>query len=574
MSNDASDAAVETDANVAKDDIYATDEQGREYRDSVYKDIDYDTLEEAPDTTDYPKTDDEDGFRIAELPKAPKLSHIVGPGAILLGAALGSGETMFWPTLIAQNGWALYWAFLVGVITQFFITTELQRWTIATGESIFQAFGRLNLVWPWFFLIAGFFHKGWPGWAASGAKIFAVWTGIVPRSDWWILGVISIALIWLSFQIGPILYNIIENVQLILMIIAISFAIVLMFLVDSVGQLTNVPAGAVSLGTLPRNMAIATFLGGLAYAGGGGYTNLAQSLWGREKGYGMSSYQGRIKNPIRGSGNPEELHRGFTFKPTPTNLRRWKAWWKVTQRETFLTFVVGLLIVGTITMTIAAKYASGTNQGAVSMWLTVILPQLGQFAQWMLYALLVIALFSTQYASFEIFVRNSVDIVYGQYGRQAGWDLNRTFFGLLTIFALWGIIIIGFQFQQPFILLVLGGAAAGLMMWPYNALTTILNTTRLPEHVQPGWLRVFAMWWATGFFGYFSILLISSSLVRYLGLDIFRATVSILGSGIGGYCLWLFALLVQVYTMYRSAQAKLAANDTVERAEAASGIFD
>ena len=557
----------------AQSDIYASEEEGRKHRNTVYEEVDYDSLEEAPRTNEYPKADGEDGFRLAELPKVPKLSHIIGPGAILLGASLGSGETMFWPNLIAQNGWWLYWAFWIGVITQFFITTELQRWTIATGESIFRAFGRLNLVWPWFFLVAGFFHKGWPGWAASGSEVFLAWTGILPQSQWWVIGVISVVLIWLSFQAGPIIYNIIEDAQLVLMVLAVIFTVALMFLVDSADQLANVPAGAVNFGDLPQDMAIATFLGGLAYAGGGGFTNLAQSLWAREKGYGMSTYQGRIKNPIRGGGNPEELHRGFAFKPTLTNLRRWKAWWRVTQLETFATFVVGLLVIATITMTFAAEYASGTSLGAVDMWLNEIIPQLDPLAQALLYALLIIALFSTQYASIEIFVRNSVDIIYGEYGQRAGWDVGRIYFGALTIFCLWGAVIIGFQFQQPFILLVLGGAAAGVMMWPYNALTTILNTTRLPEHLQPSWPRVIAMWWATAFFGFFSVLLISNMIIRLFGLGVFSTTVDVVGSGFGGYLLWAIGLAVQIYTMYRSAQAKLNADGTVDEASEASSFL-
>ena len=562
-----------TGAGDAQSDIYASEEEGRKHRNTVYEEVDYDSLEKAPQTNEYPRGDGEDGFRLAELPKVPKLSHIIGPGAILLGASLGSGETMFWPNLIAQNGWWLYWAFWVGVITQFFITTELQRWTIATGESIFRAFGRLNLVWPWFFLIAGFFHKGWPGWAASGSEVFLAWTGILPQSQWWVIGVISVVLIWLSFQAGPIIYNIIEDAQLVLMVLAVIFTVTLMFLVNSADQLANVPAGAVNFGDLPQDMAIATFLGGLAYAGGGGFTNLAQSLWAREKGYGMSTYQGRIKNPIRGGGNPEELHRGFAFKPTLTNLRRWKAWWRVTQLETFATFVVGLLVIATITMTFAAEYASGTNLGAVDMWLNEIIPQLDPLAQALLYALLIIALFSTQYASIEIFVRNSVDIIYGEYGQRAGWDVGRIYFGALTIFCLWGAVIIGFQFQQPFILLVLGGAAAGVMMWPYNALTTILNTTRLPEHLQPSWPRVIAMWWATAFFGFFSVLLISNMIIRLFGLGVFSTTVDVVGSGFGGYLLWAIGLAVQIYTMYRSAQAKLNADGTVDEASEASSFL-
>ena len=557
-------------------DIFTSEEQGEEYRETVYRELDYGSLPEAPDTAAYPDTGTRERFRITELPKVPKVSHLVGPSAIMLGASLGSGETMFWPTLIAQNSWGLYWAFWVGVLTQFFINTELQRWAMATGESIFRGFDRLNVAWPWFFLVAGFFNVGWPGWAAGASEVLAAWTGIVPREEWWILGIVTMGIIWLSYQAGPVVYNVIENVQIGLMIIAIIGAVILMFLLNTTGELANIPAGAVNFGALPANMDIATFLGGLAYAGAGGYTNLAQGVWAREKGFGMGTYQGRVKNPLRGA-EPEEIHNGFAFEPTDINMRRWKAWWKVAQQEHFLTFVIGLLVVATIAMTIAAQYAgNATFDGAINMWLNVIIPQLGPLGAWLLYAVIFIALFSTQYAQTEVFVRNSVDIVYQGYGRQAGMNVSRVFLGLLTLFTVWGMLIIGLQLQQPWILLVIGAAIAGAMMWPYNALTIILNTTRLPEHLQPGWVRTVAMWWATGFFGYFTILLIGGILntAEYgLSYPFWDTTIGIVGSGLGGYLLWIVFAVVQIYTMYRSGKAKLEASGTVEDADDAKGFL-
>lgn len=238
-------------------DLHAKAEQGREYGESVYREVDYDSLDEAPTTEEYPDTSGESRFRIAELPKAPKLSHIIGPGAILLGAGIGSGETMFWPTLVADNGWAVYWAFWLGVLLKFVLVTETQRWAIATGESIFQGWGRLHWIWPWVFLILGFFNIGWPGWAATGGKIFAVWTGVVPKNDWWIIGVVGMALIWLSYQAGPLLYNIVETAEFVMVITAVVLAVLLFFLLGTAGQLTNVPASVIHFGTLPQNMDIA-----------------------------------------------------------------------------------------------------------------------------------------------------------------------------------------------------------------------------------------------------------------------------------------------------------------------------
>ena len=544
----------ETDAETDEEyDVYASEVEGRQYRGTSYMPMPYDDLDDAPATTDYPDRGEGGGFKLLDLPRVPKLTHVVGPSAIMLGASLGSGETLFWPVLVAQGGWTLYWAFWIGVFTQFFVNTELQRWTLATGESIFRAFGRVHRLWPLFFLLAGLVSLGWPGWAASAAQIGAWAFGF---ADWKPFGVGLMLLIFVSYQLSPVMYNVVEGAQFVLVVTSVIGAVALAVVTGSIGQLTNLPAGALAVGTVPAGTDLAVFLGGLAFAGAGGYLNLSQSLWAREKGYGMGNYQGRLKNPLIGD-DPEPVRRdGFVFQPTGQNLRRWRGWWRIVQLEHLLTFVVGLLVVATVLMTVAAEYASGTATTGIDMWLRVVFPQLSGAGAVLVPVVLFVALFTTEYAIVESFVRNSADIIYESHGRQAGWELPRVFLVTLTAFTLWGIAIILLPFEQPFFLLVVGAAMSGVMMWPYIALTLVINTTRLPGHLQPGWLRIVAMWWATGFFGYFSTLLIGRTLARDFGVGVFETTPTILGSQPGGYVLWAGFLAVQTYTVVRTLQAK------------------
>jgi MFS family permease len=206
------------------------------------------------------------------------------------------------------------------------------------------------------------------------------------------------------------------------------------------------------------------------------------------------------------------------------------------------------------------------------MWLRVVFPQLSGAGAVLVPVVLFVALFTTEYAIVESFVRNSADIIYESHGRQAGWELPRVFLVTLTAFTLWGIAIILLPFEQPFFLLVVGAAMSGVMMWPYIALTLVINTTRLPRHLQPGWLRIVAMWWATGFFGYFSTLLVGRTLARDFGVGVFETAPAILGSQPGGYVLWAGFLAVQTYTVIRTLQAKTRETelDDTER-EAARG---
>ena len=50
-----------------------------------------------------------------ELPTPLRLSRMLGPGVILVGLSLGSGEFVLWPYLTANWGFAVFWACLVGV---------------------------------------------------------------------------------------------------------------------------------------------------------------------------------------------------------------------------------------------------------------------------------------------------------------------------------------------------------------------------------------------------------------------------------------------------------------------------
>ena len=68
-------------------------------------------------------------YRVDEVPRVPRLRHIVGPSVIALGMGLGAGEYLLWPNLVAVNGFSIWWLFWVGVLTQFVVIGEIERWT-------------------------------------------------------------------------------------------------------------------------------------------------------------------------------------------------------------------------------------------------------------------------------------------------------------------------------------------------------------------------------------------------------------------------------------------------------------
>ncbi len=77
---------------------------------------------------------------IRPLPPAPSsLWRIVGPGVVASGVGLSSGEFVLWPYIASQVGLVFLWGAVLGVITQFFINMEIERYTLATGETALAA---------------------------------------------------------------------------------------------------------------------------------------------------------------------------------------------------------------------------------------------------------------------------------------------------------------------------------------------------------------------------------------------------------------------------------------------------
>jgi hypothetical protein len=114
-------------------------------------------------------------LRYRDLPEAPHWTKLVGPSVILAGLSLGSGEFIFWPYITYKSGFVFFWACMLGVLTQFFINMEIERWTLATGETAITGFCRLSRLWAPIMLLLNIVPWIWPGWATGAGEMFS-WT--------------------------------------------------------------------------------------------------------------------------------------------------------------------------------------------------------------------------------------------------------------------------------------------------------------------------------------------------------------------------------------------------------------
>src|SRR5918994_5090311 len=73
---------------------------------------------------------------VRDMPAAPvNYRKLIGPGIIAAGVGLASGEFILFPFIASQVGLVFVWAAMVGLLTQFFINLEIERYTLATGET-------------------------------------------------------------------------------------------------------------------------------------------------------------------------------------------------------------------------------------------------------------------------------------------------------------------------------------------------------------------------------------------------------------------------------------------------------
>src|SRR5215510_8831057 len=104
---------------------------------------------------------------------------VIGPGAIILGTSIGSGEWLLGPAAFVKYGMSLLWVTTVAVVLQTIFNTELIRYTLYTGEPALIGFMRSkprSTFWAWFYTILYILQVGWPAWAgaAAGAIFYMV----------------------------------------------------------------------------------------------------------------------------------------------------------------------------------------------------------------------------------------------------------------------------------------------------------------------------------------------------------------------------------------------------------------
>ena len=459
------------------------------------------------------------GVEYRDLPEPVPLWKIIGASAIITATAMGSGELIIWPFITTQVGLGILWFMAIGFTAQWFLNMEIERYTLATGETAVTGFTRFWMPWGVIFILGAILPNAWPGWATSGATVFTFAFNLgegarIPSA------IIFLVAIGLALTLSPVIYQTLEKVQMVLLGIILLFVVVALFVVTNgsawASVVTEAPEGAANFLQSAQVIGAATLLGAIAFAGAGGANNLVQSNYVRDKQMGMGERIPRIVSPITGE---EEAapSLGYMFETNEENLRRWRGWWRIANIEHFVTFlVIGLLI--TIVMCVLVYSTVGVQdlgrdldfiRAEGDFLKETIAPWFGTF----FYIAGFVILFSTNIGVIDYVSRLTADSLKVTFLRESTfWSESKIYVAVAWLIIVAGSIIMLTVSSQPLVLLIISSAGGGVLMFIYSGMLILLNRRALPDPIKLKSWRLVIMWLIFIFFGLLSGFLLYSFL--------------------------------------------------------------
>jgi hypothetical protein len=433
------------------------------------------------------------GYR--DLPEPRRLRNYMGASVILLATALGSGELILWPYITSQVGLALVWLSAVGITVQWFLNMEIERYTLATGETAVTGFSRMWLPWGIVMILGAILPNTFPGWASSSGAIVTYLFGMSEDAGP-IIATIFLIAIALSVTLSPVVYSFLERVQMVLVAIIVVFIILAIFIATDAsawaGVITEAPKGAANLPRYWTEIGATAILGAVAFAGAGGASNLAQSNWARDKGLGMGITIPNIVSPITG----EEVAApslGYVPPNTEENRRRWSAWWKIANQEQLITFwFIGLVLLIGLCVLVFSTAGVQENIGTDLAFIQDEAQILGErIAPWFSSFFLVagfVMLFSTNVGIVDYVARITGDSLKVTFLKESEfWSESKIYITVVWIMAIGGSLLL-LTGLQPIVLLVIASTGGYFVMAIYSTLLVLLNNRHLPEFTRlKGW---------------------------------------------------------------------------------------
>ncbi|MDT0317795.1 Nramp family divalent metal transporter [Streptomyces millisiae] len=453
--------------------------------------------------------------RSLDLPEPPPLRRLVGPGIVAVGIGMAAGEIILWPHLITTGGLGLLWLALATLVIQTGINLEIERYTLATGQTVVAGFSRWWTGWGVLICLAAAFQYMWPGWATSGSTVL---TYAVGGGDAVWITVAALVVMGALLTVSPVIYRTLEKVELVKVGATLFFLAVIVVAVISWRTWGQAAEETVTgVGRIPEGVTFTMLLGGLGAAGAGGVHNLVLSNWIRDKGYGMGAHVPRLVSPITGQTEAAGADR-YAFPQDEANLARWRVWWRRANVEHIVSFgVVCLLSISLMSMlayqTLSGRDGVTSDPSFLRTQAEVLGTETGRWLEILFYSVAVVSLWAASIGLLDIMGRVVSDFVRRTYlARSTFWTEGR-----LYVTAVWTEIVLGSAIllsgvDQPMSLLLISTCTASVVTLLYSALLIRLNRRDLPPAVRLRGGRLGFMVLAVGFYGFFATAMVVTQL--------------------------------------------------------------
>ena len=238
--------------------------------------------------------------QVRDLPEPPtQLWRSIGPGMVGAGVGLASGEFILWPYIASQVGLVFLWGALVGVIMQWFLNMEIERYTLATGETALTGFNRFWKHWGLVFAVMAYFAEPV---ARLGDQLGDDADLPVRRrrtrgsrsACWW-----SSAL---TLTLAPVVYVVLERL-IFVKVAAVgrcSSSLALVFAITAGSLAARCRDGRHPPGSSRPSSASRWCMGAIAFAGAGGGQNLCRATGSATRASAWARYVPRLVSPITG----------------------------------------------------------------------------------------------------------------------------------------------------------------------------------------------------------------------------------------------------------------------------------
>jgi hypothetical protein len=431
---------------------------------------------------------------IKEFPRPISLKKMIGPSFIMLAFGLGSGELILWPYLSANYGLGLVWGALVGLTFQFFMNMEIERYALVKGESVFVGLSKKFKLAPYWFILSTFLGWALPGIIAAAAQTLGAIFGLV-NFRW--LAIVLLLLIGVLLSLSTTVYSLMEKLTKWIILFGVTFIMILALWLIDWPTIQALGAGLIGLGDgyrfIPPGISLAVLLGAFAYAGAGGNLNLAQSIYIKEKGYGMGAYAHKMSGLFR-RGKLDESFKleGEAFTVNEKNVKHFQAWWRRVNAEHALVFwFFGFLSMALLmVLAYSTTFGQTNNTQGISFLLhqaTNIGVMIGPWAKLALLFVVGVLLTQTQLGVLDSTSRimaENVALKKIHHSGEKRVPLSKIYYIFIWAQIVFGIIMLLFNYE-PRTLIVAGAVINAVAMIVHIALVALLNRTALPKVFQP-----------------------------------------------------------------------------------------